>query len=207
MTEEIANLDRKAPPNRPVSYDEFLAWSGGEQYAEWVDGVVLPSPPPTAQHQDLVAFFMCALRDHCEESAGGRVFFSGYQTRLADIGRGREPDVMYVSPERRHLITEMYLDGAPDLAIEIVQAETRLIDRGAKYAEYEMSGVKEYWIIDPEIRRADFFVLVGDRYDRRRPDTGSIITSTTVPGFWIDTEWLWQDQLPTQRQMARLLRP
>jgi Uma2 family endonuclease len=46
-----------------------------------------------------------------------------------------------------------------DLAVEIVPTESRLRDRGQKLAEYEMGGVREYWIIDPERRQAAFYVL------------------------------------------------
>ncbi len=84
-----------------------------------------------------------------------------------------------------------YLDGPADLAIEIVSEESLLRDRGEKFAEYEIGGVKEYWIIDPELKRADFFVLKKSRYERRVEDEHGIYRSEVIPGFWIKVEWLW----------------
>jgi len=44
------------------------------------------------------------------------------------------------------MLKHTYPDGPADLAIEIVSEESRLRDRGEKFAEYEVGGVKEYWI-------------------------------------------------------------
>ncbi|MFQ5793902.1 MAG: Uma2 family endonuclease [Candidatus Bipolaricaulia bacterium] len=49
--------------------------------------------------------------------------------------------------------------------IEIISPESRLRDRGEKFAEYEMGGVQEYWLLDPEEKRVDFYMLRDGRYD------------------------------------------
>ncbi|MEW6301048.1 MAG: Uma2 family endonuclease, partial [Thermodesulfobacteriota bacterium] len=57
--------------------------------------------------------------------------------------------------------------------------------------------VREYWIIDPEEQRADFFVLAEDgRYERKRADAEGVYRSAVVPGFWLREAWLWQDPPP-----------
>lgn len=96
------------------------------------------------------------------------------------------------------------MDGPADLAIEIVSPESVLRDRGAKYAEYEAGGVREYWIIDAEARRADFFVLDGEgRYQRASPDDGGKYASAVLPGFWVNIGWLWQSPLPSVRSVLK----
>lgn len=90
------------------------------------------------------------------------------------------------------------------MAIEIVSPESVLRDRGAKYAEYEAGGVREYWIIDAEAKRADFFVLDAEgRYQRASPDDGGRYESAVLPGFWISLNWLWQSPLPPVRSVLR----
>jgi len=80
--------------------------------------------------------------------------------------------------------------------VEIASPESRLRDRGEKFAEYEAGGVREYWVIDPDERRADFYVLgEDDRYERRRPQEG-VYRSEVVRGFWLREEWLWREPLP-----------
>ena len=89
------------------------------------------------------------------------------------------------------------LDGPADLAIEVVSPASRLRDRGEKLAEYEMGGVREYWVIDPEEQRADFYVLAADgRYERRRTGEDGIYPSEVLTGFRLRESWLWQQPLP-----------
>jgi Uma2 family endonuclease len=81
--------------------------------------------------------------------------------------------------------------------VEIVSPESRLRDRGEKFAEYELGGVREYWLLDPVERRADFYVLGEDgRYERRVADPQGIYRSTVLKGFRLKVEWLFQEPLP-----------
>jgi len=61
------------------------------------------------------------------------------------------PDLIYISRERRRILTAQNVQGAPDLVVEILSPGTRKADEIAKRALYERSGVTEYWIVDPEL--------------------------------------------------------
>jgi Uma2 family endonuclease len=64
-------------------------------------------------------------------------------------------------------------------------------------AEYELGGVREYWVVDPGLKRADFYSLGGDgRFRRLEPDKNGVFRSLVLPDFWLNVEWLWQDPLP-----------
>lgn len=60
-----------------------------------------------------------------------------------------QPDLVFVSEERRHLITESNLQGAPDLAVEVVSPASRERDFGVKRKLYAQFGVREHWLVDP----------------------------------------------------------
>ena len=75
---------------------------------------------------------------------------------------------------------------------------------GAKYAEYEAGGVREYWIIGADVQRADFFVLDSEgRYQRASPNENGKYQSAVLPGFWVNVNWLWQTPLPSVRSVLR----
>ena len=58
-----------------------------------------------------------------------------------------EPDISVIcDPEK---IGEKGCHGAPDWVIEIVSPSSKSIDYGRKQALYLLSGVREYWIVDP----------------------------------------------------------
>lgn len=190
-------------PAQAMTYEEFLEWADEDTYAEWVDGKVEMMSPASRKHQKL-ALYLGSLLNEFEERGAGEVYIAPFQMRLTNVRRGREPDVIFVVTENLPNLKNNHLDGPADLAIEIVSPESVLRDRGAKYAEYEAGGVREYWIIDTEARRADFFVLDAEgRYQRASPDAEGKYTSAVLPVFWVNIGWLWQSPLPPVRSVLK----
>ncbi len=188
-----------------LSYEEFLKLYDEDVHAEWMDGEVILLSPASSRHQDLSDFLTAILRAYVEAKRLGVVRSAPFQMRLGLSGR--EPDLLFVAQEHIERLQENYLDGPADLVIEIVSPESRLRDRGEKLAEYELSGVREYWLIDPEEKRADFYILGDDgRYDRRRSGPEGRYRSEVLKGFELDTNWLWRSPLPPVLEVLRELR-
>lgn len=187
-----------------MSYEQFLDWADEDTLAEWVDGRVEAMSPASAKHQDLSGFLAALLRWYAEDREGGMVLAAPFQMRLDNVRRGREPDLIFLTPESLPRLQPNYLNGPADLAIEIVSPESSVRDRGAKYGEYEAGGVREYWVLDSAARRTDFFVLDADgRYQRAVPNGEGRYHSVVLAGFWINTDWLWQDPLPRLRDVLQ----
>jgi Uma2 family endonuclease len=184
-------------PAGKLSFEEFLAWCDEDTWAEWVDGRVVMVSPASRRHQDLADFLTSILRIYVESRGLGLVLSAPFLMRLPNIPSGREPDLLFVAAAHKDRLKETYLDGPADLVVEIVSPESRLRDRGEKFAEYELGGVREYWIIDPDLRRADFYRLDSEgRYRLVEPEAGRY-QAAVVRGFWLLVEWLWQEPLPS----------
>ncbi|MBA4182012.1 MAG: hypothetical protein C0506_15590, partial [Anaerolinea sp.] len=70
---------------------------------------------------------------------------------------------------------------------------TALVDRNAKFREYEAGGVPEYWILDPEREVAEFYVLdQKGAYQRVEVAPDGEFDSTVVAGFSLKLQWLWE---------------
>ena len=187
----------KLLPARGMSYAEFLDWCDEDTRAEWVDGEVIIVSPASLAHQTLVGFLLKILDTYVEQHELGQVIAAPFQMKTGPELPGREPDLLFIARENLGRLEGVYLDGPADLAIEVVSRGSRLRDRGEKLAEYEMGGVREYWVIDPEERRADFHVLAADgRYERRRTDEDGVYPSEVIAGFRLREVWLWQKPLP-----------
>jgi len=189
-----------------LSYEEFLQACDEDTLAEWVNGEVVMTSPASNRHQSISDFLLIILSLYVEQGAVGRVISAPFQMKTGpDLG-GREPDVLFVAEVHLARLKDTYLDGPADLVVEVVSPESRLRDRGEKLAEYELGGVREYWIIDPDKRQVDLFLLGEDgRYERRKPDAQGIYHSAVVPGFWIDEQWLWADPPPKTLGVLRQL--
>jgi hypothetical protein len=56
----------------------------------------------------------------------------------------------------------------------------------------------EYWLIDPQRQRAEFYQRdESERYRPVFPDQAGRYHARTVPGFWLNQNWLWQAALPS----------
>jgi Uma2 family endonuclease len=61
-----------------------------------------------------------------------------------------QPDVIFISNEKKEIVHEDGIYGAPDLVIEVLSPGNKKYDKGKKKDVYLQSHVKEYWIIDPD---------------------------------------------------------
>lgn len=197
----------RVAPGSKLTYEEFLAWCDEDTWAEWVNGEVLMVSPASDRHQALRGFLESVMGIYSQERGFGRVLGAPFQMRLPEpIHSGREPDVLFIAGAHLSRLKEAYLEGPADLVVEIISQESRLRDRGEKFAEYEMGGVREYWLMDPERREADFYRLdERGRYRLAEPDREGWYESVAMPGFRLKVDWLWEVPLPRVLDAVREL--
>jgi len=128
-----------------------------------IENNLVMSPAPLDRHAGIIFELTGELFDFIKKSKKGKVRIAPYDVYL-DERNAFQPDIVYVSNERAHLIKPNGLHGAPDLIIEILSPSTEKYDLGEKKDVYEKSGVTEYWIINPEDNSTTGYYLVGDEY-------------------------------------------
>ncbi|MDN5346734.1 MAG: hypothetical protein PWP65_298 [Clostridia bacterium] len=197
----------RAVPSGRLSFEEFLQWADEDTWAEWVEGEVRVMTPASARHQKICAFLVAILTEFTSHKGLGEVLFAPFLVRLPEpLKRGREPDLIFVAKERLSLLKPTYLDGAPDLVVEITSPESIARDRGEKFVEYEAAGVREYWLIDPDRKQVEFYRLgENGRYCLFTADAGGIYRCHVIPGLWLRVDWLWQEPLPSVLKVLREL--
>jgi len=193
MATVVQTTSARPLPEGKISYEQFLEWLDEDTWAEWVDGEVVLMSPISDEHQAVLNYLTTLLLFHTLETRAGRVLTEPFQMKSGPNLPGRSPDILFVSAERQHLIQRHFLNGPADLVVEVISPESRARDRGEKYYEYEQAGVREYWIIDPERKQVEFYVLsekgiyqpafVGHEGEYR---------SAAIEGFWLRVEWLWE---------------
>lgn len=77
-----------------------------------------------------------------------------------------QPDLLFISAARASIITEKNIQGPPDFVIEIISETSRKTDETIKRKLYEGYGVREYWIVDPELETVDIHRLADRCYFR-----------------------------------------
>jgi Uma2 family endonuclease len=179
----------------PCSFADFLELIREDQKADLLDGVIYLASPENIDHNKLLGWLYRVLGSFVEERQLGLLTINRVAYRLSDQ-TAPEPDLAFVRQEREQQIERTsYMQGAPDLAIEIVSSDSVRRDYVRKRARYEEAGVEEYWIVDPDEQKAVFLVRESGAFIEAGLD-GHFYRSRVVPGFALDVRWLWQRPLP-----------
>ena len=160
-----------------------------EPRCELIYGSLFVSPSPSPLHQIIVGVLFAKLR-RLSRGSGGRVFLAPLDVFLRDHSVV-QPDLLYVSKERRSLVGER-VEGAPDLLVEVLSPGTARRDRGDKLRLYAETGVREYWIVDPEGRQIEFLRNEDGRFVVALPLDG-LYGSLALPEIRLDLEALWNE--------------
>jgi len=188
-----------------MTEEEFVAWCTRETRAEWVDGEVIEMSPASIEHVDLNSWFSKVLGLFVEHHNLGVVLGPEAMVRLSGQNRRRVPDLFFISNDHRERLRENHVEGAPDLAIEIVSPDSEARDWREKYLEYEEAGVREYWVVDPNSKHVEVYSLNADDKYGRISELDGAVTSTVLPDFTLKTDWLWAGSRPPVLEVLKQL--
>ncbi len=146
-------------------------------------------PSPTLAHQVVVGEIFARLRETMAPS-GALVVVAPIDVALADHSVV-QPDLVLVTAARAGVLGTR-IEGAPDLLVEVLSPSTVLRDRGEKLRLCADSGVREYWLVDPETHATEFLVLREGRWLVAMAADGRY-DSEEIEGLGLDVEGLWAE--------------
>lgn len=130
---------------------EYAALPEQNALIELIGGEIVVPPPPTPEHQDILA----NLRDFLNEIAKVRGFGRWYFAPVGLYISGYdvfEPDLMLFAPDQRPGKRENPVEKIPLIVVEILSPGTRRYDLREKLPRYAGRGIGEYWVVDPVSR-------------------------------------------------------
>ena len=204
----MSTLDTITPsPVSPLrmTEQEFVDWAGEEISAEWVDGEVRLKVAIDDLHEFLQTAIKASLLALVRRKSLGQVRGDRASMRLPHRPSRREPDVMFIANDNPATVTRTLVDGACDLAVEIVSPDSIDEDYSVKFAEYQTAGIREYWIVDPMRKAVAAYRLDAGKYVPIAADDEKRLRSTVVDGWWLNAEQLFADPMPDAIDLARSL--
>jgi len=175
-----------------ATVDDYDRAANEDTRLELIDGILIMHSPANVRHEDIFAFLLTLLRSYVFTKNLGRVFGSRTPMFLDD-DRRFEPDLIFIKTENLDRLGEVAFTGPADLVVEILSPATREYDLGDKRNAYAEAKVPEYWMIDPQANQLLIDRPAGKRFKEL---TQGRYETNAIPGFWIEADWLWQDQLP-----------
>lgn len=174
-------------PKTRLTYQDYAKTPEGEIW-ELIDGEKFMPPSPSEAHQGVNVELAWLLHGFVKSRSLGRVYFAPFDVVLSDLDVV-QPDLLFISKERSHIITAANVRGAPDLVVEIRSPSTANRDWTVKRDLYAKYGVKEYWVVDPDERRIWVMLLGDDSLDEAASyGMGDVLTSPTLEGLSIDLD-------------------
>jgi Uma2 family endonuclease len=129
---------------------------------EAIAGDLYVTAAPNVRHQRVSLALTVALYRILVEGRHGELMVAPVGVEFPETGEGVQPDLLFVSNDRRGIIADDWLRGPPDLVVEIVSPSTEERDWGVKRKLYRRQGVREYWIVDPEEEAVEVWRFRGD---------------------------------------------
>lgn len=162
----------------------------GNRY-EIIDGVLHVSPAPSEKHQRSITGLLEQVGPHVRRTGLGRVYVAPFDIVFEDRSVV-QPDLVFISRERLAILTEANVQGAPDLAIEVLSPSTRSYDLRQKREAYARFGVRYYWVVDPLAQTIEAHELIGDTYELIGSATGAAnFSAAPFADLPIDLSLLW----------------
>ena len=184
MTVLIGDRKIRIPKPKLLTYDDYAKLTPPDNgNYELHNGQIIYMPSPIPLHQivsdNLSANLIVYLRKH----KLGRIISAPMDVVFNPIDTF-QPDILFLSNERLSLIGDKKIEGAPDLVVEILSPSNNPKEMGYKKVIYEMSNVKEYWIINLKKQiLTQYENIEGEFLIHRVFEKKDTLTSLTINGF------------------------
>ena len=169
------------------TYEDYKHTPEDKRY-ELLDGELIMVLAPRTAHQRTSRDILIPINTFVAENDLGEVFIAPCDVVLSDTDVV-QPDLLFVSKERSHIINEDNIRGAPDLVIEILSPSTAQRDRTLKRTLYALHGVPEYWQADTDAKIAMVLTLDNGEYKVAGIyGEGQMLVSPLLQGFTLEID-------------------
>ena len=151
-------------PRIKFTFHDYRTAPDDRRY-ELLERELLMVPAPNTRHQRILIRLSTALHEFVTVRGLGEVFSSPFDAVLSNYDV-LQPDLLLVSKERSHMVTDDNIQGGPDLVVEVLSTSTADRDLGYKRTLYARHRVREYWVVDPEARTIEVLALGQEDFTR-----------------------------------------
>ena len=151
-----------------------------------IEGELIEMAGPNDPHQVFIGELYIEVRTQTRALGLGETRISPFDAAI-DEHNTFQPDLLFVSNERRHIFDGHGVTGAPDLVVEVLSESTRRRDFNVKLPVYGRNGVREAWMADLGGETVAKYVGDGRSMTLERVyGADDVLTSDAMPGVAID---------------------
>lgn len=149
---------------RPLTIDDLDRFDEMGTTYEIIGGELHETGSHTLYHGQWIARLFEPFRPHLRSRTDELLYTFGPNVQLSrhDV---LTSDLFLVSRKANCVVLGDFVDGPPDLVVEVVSPESRRTDYVLKPPIYERSGVQEYWLVDPARKVIEISSLTDHGYE------------------------------------------
>jgi Uma2 family endonuclease len=181
-------LQKPFEGDRRFTYADYRAWEldEGERF-ELIDGTAYAMAAPNDSHQAILTELVRQIANYlygkpCKVRPAPydlRLFYAEDESDDTVV----QPDISVICDEKKRGTEGCR--GAPDLVVEILSPSNTADEYIRKFNLYMKAGVREYWIVAPESKTAQSFILQNGAYTGTAYDSGAALSSAVLKGLSI----------------------
>lgn len=172
---------------KKITYADYLKIDGNNRY-EIFNGELLTVPAPSTDHQEISRNIGSLIWSFVKQKGIGKVFNAPVDV-VFDDDEVFQPDIVFIKTGNQHIIKKSAIKGIPDLIVEIVSPSSAFYDMVEKKEVYRKYGVKEYWLVFPDEKVIEIFILGKEGYvEFCKSKKKGMIKSNVLEGLEIDSK-------------------
>jgi Uma2 family endonuclease len=178
-----------------LTIEDYESFPDDGMRHEILDGDHFVTPSPVIRHQAISRNLTMLVASFLRDQPLGSLFAAPCDVYLSRVDVV-VPDLVFVSVAGKAVITEKNIQGPPDLLVEILSPGTRKKDERTKRDRYARFGVREYWIVDPELETVKILWLGETGYDQPQEfslERDQSLASRVLPGLQLSLAQIFAD--------------
>lgn len=160
---------------------------------EIINNQIYVMAAPNYNHQRISNRLSSRMTFYVEDNHLGEILVSLIDVKLNE-NNSVQPDILFIAVTRYEIISKNYIEGAPDMVVEIWSPGNSQKERENKHQLYESKGITEYWQIEPKQKEVWVETLEENgKYEifSQAKETGTV-QSKVLEGFEMDLQKLFQ---------------
>ena len=178
-------VNEALPEYKRYTYEDYCSWDDDKRW-ELIDGIPYAMSAPSRRHQEISRELLVQFHSFLKGKSC-KVYAAPFDVRLdADTYDDTvlQPDLLVVCDESK--LDDRGCVGAPDMVAEILSPSTAMLDKHLKFNHYLRSGVREYWIVDPDSNTVTTYILKNGEYVAHAYGSDAAIPVHVLEGCSID---------------------
>ncbi|TAG06621.1 MAG: Uma2 family endonuclease [Cytophagia bacterium] len=187
---DLKKIVKKFPKDKKWKFQDIIKYfpKNLQHKVEILNNKIIIMASPSTIHQEISNDLSFLMTSFVKKNKLGKIYNAPMDTKFDDDNL-EQPDILFIAITRLDIITKNFIDGAPDLIVEIMSPANKKKERDEKHDLYEKKGVKEYWTIFPKKREIIVEILENQKYKIiAKAKKQGIIQSSVLNGFAINIE-------------------